>query len=70
VPGGLEMYRVFRGGRGPGIRHSTQDGEVNSKADTYDSAGRMGFGVHEFVKFERVPEQVTSRNPRGFNPGG
>jgi hypothetical protein len=29
---------------------------VNSKADTYDSAGRMGFGAHEFTKFERVPE--------------
>jgi hypothetical protein len=33
---------------------------MNSKANTYDSAGRMGFGKYEFVKFENVPEDYLA----------
>ncbi len=33
---------------------------MNSKSATYDSAGRMGFGEHEFVKFSNVPEDYLA----------
>jgi hypothetical protein len=33
---------------------------MNDKSKTYDTAGRMGFGVHEFVKFENVPEDYLA----------
>jgi uncharacterized protein (DUF3820 family) len=49
---------------------------MNSKASTYDAAGRMGFGKYEFTKFEKVPEdylawcydEMSHENLRAFYP--